>query len=149
MVNKIDKKAEFGSRLRVLLAKYNIKQKDVANLIGKTPQYISKILSGKASFVADQFNSIYDFLIKNNANKKELTDFAQLFIESRMNFDRLELQNYTSSELPPIDTLIMREVISMTDNQKITLYNLLQSLNQNNASKTQSNFDALFQEFKG
>lgn len=115
MVTKSEKK--FPSALKNILAQFEIKNVTLANAIGVTSQYISKLLSGKSlpsreqmdailvhlnsrqvpiaqqrmlisCFVEDKTGFFYEiadleFTAKNQLEKKLLSDFRMLSIESQ------------------------------------------------------------------
>ena len=69
----MDKRRELGIWLKVLLAKYGIRQTQIASKLGITRQYVCQICGGKSPLAPEHFKTIYD-----------LKRFVQLHIDSKV-----------------------------------------------------------------
>ncbi len=73
-INKT-KRVEFGKMLKLLLTKYSIKQKKLADLLSRAPQYISAVIAGHRSFTGEQCNiikalSVFSWIDLSHARNK-------------------------------------------------------------------------------
>ena len=79
----MDKRRELGIWLKVLLAKYGIRQTQIASNLGITRQYVCQICGGKSPLAPEHFKTIYDMLLEMQA-ESDLKRFVQLHIDSKV-----------------------------------------------------------------
>ena len=72
---------KFPLMLKSVINKYNLKNVSLANELGVTSQYISKILSGKC-----QIEKILSYLDHNNVPNSEQRALASSFVEDKTGF---------------------------------------------------------------
>ncbi|WP_176014711.1 helix-turn-helix transcriptional regulator [Victivallis sp. Marseille-Q1083] len=77
---------KFPSMLKSVINKYNLKNVSLANELGVTSQYISKILSGKCLPSRDQIEKILSYLDHNNVPNSEQRALASSFVEDKTGF---------------------------------------------------------------
>lgn len=79
-----DKRRELGTWLKVMLAKYGIRQTQIATRLGITRQYVCQICGGKSPLGSDHFKTIYDMLVETGAAESDLKRFVQLHVDSKV-----------------------------------------------------------------
>ena len=84
----MDKRRELGIWLKVLLAKYGIRQTQIASKLGITRQYVCQICGGKSPLAPEHFKTIYDMLLEMQA------------AESDRKSTRLNSSHITRSRMP-------------------------------------------------
>lgn len=80
----LDKRRELGIWLKVLLAKYGIRQTEIASRLGITRQYVCQICGGKSPLAPEHFKTIYDMLLEMRAAETDLKRFVQLHVDSKI-----------------------------------------------------------------
>ena len=80
----MDKRRELGIWLKVLLAKYGIRQTQIASKLGITRQYVCQICGGISPLAPEHFKTIYDMLLEMQAAESDLKRFVQLHIDSKV-----------------------------------------------------------------
>ena len=80
----LDKRRELGVWLKVLLAKYGIRQTQIASRLGITRQYVCQICGGKSPLAPEHFKTIYDMLLEMHAAEADLRRFVQLHVDSKI-----------------------------------------------------------------
>ena len=80
----LDKRRELGIWLKVLLAKYGIRQTQIASRLGITRQYVCQICGGKSPLAPEHFKTIYDMLLEMHAAEADLRRFVQLHVDSKI-----------------------------------------------------------------
>ncbi len=125
MTVDISSREKFGKFLKMLLVDKNIKQKEVAELIDTTPQYINRVITGKAAFVADQINLIHDFLKSQKVSENNLDKLIGLFFDSRMDFGKIKKLGFKKNN-PMLDMLIEQIEDFSKDEYKLLLKSVQQ-----------------------
>lgn len=80
----LDKRRELGIWLKVLLAKYGIRQTQIASRLGITRQYVCQICGGKSPLAPEHFKTIYEMLLEMHAAEADLRRFVQLHVDSKI-----------------------------------------------------------------
>ena len=80
----LDKRRELGIWLKVLLAKYGIRQTQIASRLGITRQYVCQICGGKSPHAPEHFKTIYEMLLEMHAAEADLRRFVQLHVDSKI-----------------------------------------------------------------
>ncbi|WP_294502057.1 helix-turn-helix transcriptional regulator [uncultured Victivallis sp.] len=80
----LDKRRELGVWLKVLLAKYGIRQTQIASRLGITRQYVCQICGGKSPLAPEHFKTIYEMLLEMHAAEADLRRFVQLHVDSKI-----------------------------------------------------------------
>jgi len=145
MVADPDKKMAFGRRLKVALAKYDISQVDIADVIGKTRQYVSAVINGKACFTPEQFNQVCKML-QPVATELDMDWLGRLFLEAKSNTDIEDLSNL-GRQLDPMKQIIIDDLENMLPDQLIKIHKFIEQLKTNNMDQMARN--AGVREFPG
>ncbi|MCP3966915.1 MAG: hypothetical protein GY750_05385 [Lentisphaerae bacterium] len=132
-INKT-KRVEFGKMLKLLLTKYSIKQKKLADLLSRAPQYISAVIAGHRSFTGEQCNIINNYL-SSMADPADLKKLTKLYIESNVYLDKLENIVMHENSLSPVKRLIFDEFDHLNENQQLMLFKITQLINHQNLNK--------------
>jgi transcriptional regulator with XRE-family HTH domain len=98
----------FGSYLKVLLQKYNIKHSELASALNVSRQYISSIVTNKKNPSRDCFNSILTFLDKY-LNPLEGQNLANKLIYAKTGINN------------PLRQLVKTEITANTVTEQILL----------------------------
>lgn len=80
----IEKRRVLGRELKVMFAKYGIKQNEIACEMGITRQYICQICSGKSPLSPEYFEKIYDALIARDASENDLLVIFRAYLDSKL-----------------------------------------------------------------
>lgn len=80
----LDKRRELGVWLKVMLAKYGIRQTQIASRLGITRQYVCQICGGKSPLAPEHFKTIYEMLLEMHAAEADLRRFVQLHVDSKI-----------------------------------------------------------------
>lgn len=130
MVVNISKRVEFGQFFRVMLAKHNIRQVDIADVAGTSRSFISGVISGAEVMTEEQYNCAYD-LLAQTASESDLAVFARKYMEARSNIDMMNNGDVMLS-IPVLDRLILKELKHLKEKQKEDLFELLRKINHDN-----------------
>lgn len=94
-----DKRRELGIWLKVMLAKYGIRQTQIALRLGITRQYVCQICGGKSPLGPEHFKTIYDMLVETGAEETDLKRFVQLHVDSKVAIPYLIGADLSETEL--------------------------------------------------
>lgn len=79
-----EKRRELGNWLKEMLAKYEIRQTQIAVRLGITRQYVCQICGGKSPLGAEHFKTIYAMLAESGASDADLKRLIQLHVDSKV-----------------------------------------------------------------
>lgn len=133
MVVNISKRVEFGQFFRVMLAKHNIRQVDIADVAGCSRSFISGVISGAEIMTEEQYNHAFD-LLAQTASESDLAVFARKYMEARSNIDMMSTRDMMMS-IPVMDRMILKKAKKLTDDQKEILIELLDKVEIGNHNK--------------
>lgn len=133
MLTKIRLSESVGLQLKEFRMQYKVKAKDIADYIGKSPAYISKLEKGQiqqiskkelvklTNYIADSEDGYYIFCekIASMAQPKELEQETFL-----LNFDLMERK-------VPINDEVVEEIKERMESCRVTVEDLIAYINQN------------------
>ncbi len=94
-----EKRRELGNWLKVMLAKYGIRQTQIAIQLGITRQYVCQICGGKSPLAPEHFKTIYDMLAQTGASEADLKRLIQLHVDSKVAIPYLIGTDLTEAEV--------------------------------------------------
>ncbi|MCK4981852.1 MAG: helix-turn-helix transcriptional regulator [Victivallaceae bacterium] len=114
MTMGLTKRKFFGRKLKVILAKHDIRQNDLAQKLGVGRSYINQVCSGMTVFNGKKNSIIYDFLLNLGVSEQDLHDYSRLYIEARGNFD-LNTISLSNIERNPLKSMIIEDMELFTE----------------------------------
>ncbi|MBU8901579.1 MAG: helix-turn-helix transcriptional regulator [Victivallales bacterium] len=109
MTIDLTKRKNFGRKLKVILAKHDIRQNELAKKLGVGRSYINQVCSGMTVFDGTKNSILYDFLLDLNTSKQDLQDYSRLYIEARGNFD-LNTIILNNAKCDPLKSIIIEDM---------------------------------------
>lgn len=115
MLINLTKRKAFGRKLKVILAKHDIRQNDLARKLGVGRSYINQVCSGLTVFGGTKNATMYDFLLNIGVNEQDLQDYSRLYIEARGNFN-LNTIGLSNIKRDPLKSMIIEDMEFFTEN---------------------------------
>ncbi|MDD5596852.1 MAG: helix-turn-helix transcriptional regulator [Victivallaceae bacterium] len=113
MTINLTRRKNFGRKLKVILAKHDIRQNDLAKKINVGRSYINQVCSGMTIFDGEKSAAIYDFFLKIGVCEQDLQEYSRLYIAARSNFDLNSLGNSLGHD--PLKSLIIEDMEILTE----------------------------------
>ena len=111
MTVDLTKRKSFGRKLKVILAKHDIRQNNLAETLGITRSYVNQVCSGATIFDAAKNATVYNFFLNLGVSESDLSDYMCLFIEARGNVDLDELDiKLASIRRNPLKSMIVDDI---------------------------------------
>jgi len=120
-----DKRRELGTWLKVMLAKYGVRQTQIATRLGITRQYVCQICGGKSPLGPDHFKTIYDMLAETGAAEADLKRFVQLHVDSKVAIPYL-----VGADLADIEILLLRKFRNLPEDRQNRVLLYLETLTE-------------------
>lgn len=119
----LEKRRELGTWLKIMLAKYGIRQTQIAIRLGITRQYVCQICGGKSPLGPDHFKTIYDMLVETGAAESDLKRFVQLHVDSKVAIPYL-----VGADLADIEILLLRKFRTLPEDRQTRVLLYLETL---------------------
>ena len=114
MTIDLTRRKAFGRKLKVILAKHDIRQNDLARKLGVGRSYINQVCSGMTVFDGEKSSVLYDFLLNLGVNTQDLQDYSRLYIAARSNFD-LNSLGFSDSKRDPLKSMIIEDMEQLSE----------------------------------
>ncbi len=129
---------DFGQRLKILMLKAKIKQKDFADLLRCSQAFVSAAISGRSVFTAEQFAMVFDILANGGIEDQELNELQRMFIEARANIG-FEQMIISPQDIDPLKQLITEDLDALTQKQLKELYRVIERMKNANIDQMAAN----------
>jgi|GEM_PF-3471899 len=140
MTDELDnsKRKDFGKRLRIALAKTDIKQRDIVDTLQCSRQFVSLVVNGMATFTIKQWGKVYEMLQDADLPDYDLNLLNRLLYEARGKIDLDEL-NIVPSSSDPLKQMIIEGLNDLTQKQLKTVHHTIEQMRINNLDMMANN----------
>jgi transcriptional regulator with XRE-family HTH domain len=128
----------FGQRLKILMLKAKIKQKDISDTLKCSQSFVSQVISGRSIFANDQFGVVYEMLSEVGVGDSDLNDIHRMFIEARANMDIKDIP-IPVVDSDPLKQMIIEDLNELTQKQLKEVYRIMEKMKIKNLDQMADN----------